>query len=199
MEERNRETWLRQAVEIMRPYVAERTGHHIPDGLWVSVGFPVTGSRSRNGLKTIGECHYATADGVPAVFIHPTLDDGARVLDVLLHETVHAALPVGTGHRAPFRRAVTACGLAGKPTATIVEAGSPLADEIGRWLEALGDYPHAAVSTANRKKQTTRMLRVSCSCRGMDAREQYSVRMTRKWLDEMGAPSCPCGEIMLED
>jgi hypothetical protein len=190
--EKNREAWLRRAVELMRPYVAERTGHHVPDGLWVSVGFPVTGARSGSRNQRIGECHYATADGVPAVFIHPELADGARVLDVLLHEALHAALPVGTGHRKPFARAATSCGLAGKPTATIVAPGSELAGTIEAWLTMLGDYPHAAVSTANRKKQTTRMLKVECLADG------YTVRMTRKWLDEMGAPSCPCGEIMLE-
>jgi hypothetical protein len=188
----NRETWLRRAVEIMRPYVTERAGITVPGGLWVSVGFPVTGARSGSRNQRIGECHYATADGVPAVFIHPELQDGARVLDVLLHEAIHAALPVGTGHRAPFTRAIRACGLGGKPTATIVEQGSDLADTIEAWLANLGEYPHAAVNTSNRKKQTTRMLKVECLTDG------YTVRMTRKWLDEMGAPSCPCGEIMLE-
>ena len=190
--EKNRETWLRQAVAIMGPYVKERTGHEVPADLWVSVGFPINGNRSRNGLKTIGECHYATADGVPAVFIHPELQDGARVLDVLLHEALHAALPVGTGHGPAFRRAATACGLAGKPTATIVDDGSELADTIAEWWMTLGAYPHAAVNTANRKKQTTRMLKVEC------LEDGYTVRMTRKWLDEMGAPTCPCGSVMLE-
>lgn len=192
MEERNRETWLRRAVEIIRPYVADRTGHDVPAGLWVSVGFPVTGARSGSRNQRIGECHYATADGIPAVFIHPELQDGARVLDVLLHEALHAALPVGTGHGPAFRRAAKACGLAGKPTATIVEDGSELAQTVADWWETLGAYPHAAVNTSSRKKQTTRMLKVECLADG------YTVRMTRKWLDEMGAPSCPCGEIMLE-
>jgi hypothetical protein len=189
--EKNREAWLRSAVGIIGPYVQERTGHTVPPDLWVSVGFPINGARSRNGLKTIGECHYATDDGVPAVFIHPELDDGARVLDVLLHEAVHAALPVGTGHGRPFARAVEACGLAGKPTATVVAEGSPLADTIAEWLDDLGDYPHAKVNTSNRKKQTTRMLKVECPADG------YTVRTTAKWL-AMGVPTCPCGTEMWE-
>lgn len=189
--EKNREAWLRSAVGLIGPYVKERTGHTVPPDLWVSVGFPVNGARSRNGLKTIGECHYATGDGVPAVFIHPELDDGARVLDVLLHEALHAALPVGTGHGRPFARAVEACGLAGKPTATVVTEGSPLADTIAGWLADLGDYPHARVNTADRKKQSTRMLKVVCPA------DDYTVRTTSKWL-AMGAPTCPCGTVMVE-
>jgi len=190
--EKNRETWLRRAVEIMAPYVAERAGIDVPAGLWVSVGFPVTGARSGSRNQRIGECHYATTDGVPAVFIHPELADGGRVLDVLLHEAIHAALPVGTGHGTPFTRAVRACGLAGKPTATVVDEGSELADTIETWLATLGEYPHAAVSTANRKKQTTRMLKVFCPDDG------YTVRTTRTWLESMGTPSCPCGTVMWE-
>lgn len=191
--EKNRETWLQSAVDLMRPYVRERAGLDVPEGLWCSVGFPVTGARSTSGRGAIGECHYATADGVPAVFIHPQLDDGARVLDVLLHEAIHAALPIGSGHGGVFTRAVRAVGLAGKPTATIVEEGSDLADTIAGWLADLGDYPHAAVTTSGRKKQTTRMLKVVCPWDG------YTVRMTRKWLDEMGAPTCPCGQTMEEE
>jgi hypothetical protein len=82
--------------------------------------------------------------------------------------------------------------LAGKPTATVVDEGSELADTIETWLATLGEYPHAAVSTANRKKQTTRMLKVFCPDDG------YTVRTTRTWLESMGTPSCPCGTVMWE-
>jgi len=187
---KTREEWLREAVGLMAPFIHERTALTVPDGLWVSVGFPVTGARAGARNQRIGECHYATADGVPAVFIHPTLDDGARVLDVLLHEALHAALPVGTGHRRPFAKAATACGLDGKPTATV--ASEALAPVLAGWMDTLGPYPHAKVDTSGRKKQTTRMLKVACPDDG------YTVRMTRKWLDEMGTPSCPCGTVMEE-
>lgn len=42
------------------------------------------------------------------------------------------------------------------------------------------------------KKQTTRMLKVQCPACG------YLARVTRKWLEEAGTPTCPCGERMVE-
>lgn len=180
-----REAWLQEAVALMRPYVRERAGLDVPT-VAVSVGFP----HGRGGRHAIGQCFYTTADDVPALFVHPSLDDAGRVLDVLLHEALHAALGGGVGHRRPFADAATACGLAGKPTATV--AGDDLVPVLDGWLATLGPYPHARVNTSDVKKQTTRMLRVSCPDDG------YTVRTTRKWLDEMGTPSCPCGTVMEE-
>ena len=179
-----REAWLQEAVALMRPYVRERAGLDVP-AVAVSVGFPY----GRGGRHAIGQCHYQTADKVPALFVHPGLDDGGRVLDVLLHEALHAALPE-VGHRKAFASAAASCGLAGKPTATV--AGEALVPVLGGWLATLGPYPHARVDTSKVKKQTTRMLRVSCPDDG------YTVRTTRRWLDAMGTPSCPCGTVMEE-
>ena len=181
--ETTREAWLREAVALMRPYVRDRAGLDVPD-VAVSVGFPY----GRGGRHAIGQCHYTTADGAPALFVHPELDEATRVLDVLLHEALHAALP-DVGHRRPFARAATACGLAGKPTATV--AGDDLTPVLAGWLAKLGNYPHARVDTSKVKKQTTRMLRASCPVDG------YTVRVSRKWL-EVGTPVCPCGVTMEE-
>lgn len=46
---------------------------------------------------------------------------------------------------------------------------------------------------AESKHQTTRMKRVSCKQCGC------LIRMTRKWLDDAGAPTCACGGMMQED
>ena len=45
---------------------------------------------------------------------------------------------------------------------------------------------------SGRKKQTTRMLKVTCAACGCIA------RMARQWLDEVGAPTCACGGDMAE-
>lgn len=179
-----REAWLQEAVALMRPHVTGRAGLYVPD-VAVSVGFPY----GRGGRHAIGQCHYTTADKVPALFVHPSLDDASRVLDVLLHEALHAALP-DVGHRRPFAAAATGVGLAGKPTATV--AGETLLPVLAGWMDELGPYPHARVDTSKVKKQTTRMLRVTCPVEG------YTVRTTAKWL-AMGVPVCPCGETMRED
>lgn len=43
-----------------------------------------------------------------------------------------------------------------------------------------------------KKKQTTRMVKVVCAGCG------YVARTTHKWLDEAGAPICPCNQEPME-
>ncbi|MEN9419839.1 MAG: hypothetical protein RI988_3460 [Pseudomonadota bacterium] len=177
-----REGWLHAFAEAARPRFIE-AGHPLPETLRIGIGWGSGGARSR----AIGECYYgaASADGVRAIIITPGagMDDAARAADVLTHELAHAALPEGVGHKAPFKRLVTALGLEGKATATV--AG----DAWRAWalpiIESLGPYPHAALSAGStgKKKQNTRMLKAECSECG------YTVRVTRKWLD-VGSPRC---------
>ena len=100
----------------------------------------------------------------------------------------HAALPEGVGHKRPFQRLVTALGLEGKATATV--AG----DGWRAWalpiIEALGPYPHSALSPGGGKKtQTTRMLKAECPC-------GYTVRLTRKWA-LAGLPICGVCDVRM--
>lgn len=190
-QDKSRETWLRQAVDAFRPHF-EEYGHPLPDDLYVSVGFPV-GKRGGTSMA-IGQCHYTTRDGRPTVFISPVLDDPARVLDVLLHECIHAALPVGTGHRGRFPRLMGEWGLEGKPTATV--AGPLLREAMKALARELGPYRHSKLTyeRARGRKQSTRMLKVTCDECG------YIARTTSKWLESVGAPICPCnGQVMRED
>ena len=176
-----REGWLHAAAVALEPLFAANDGQY-PDKYRVSCGFPGGGNR----LKRIGECWYssASADASVEIFISPVLADHARVMDVLAHELVHASLPVGAKHGAPFRRLARAIGLAGKPAATV--AGPAFTASIQPILAALGPYPHAAMGLASQsKKQTTRMHKCVCPECG------YTARTTRKWLDDVGAPHCP--------
>ena len=179
----NRETWLLSASEILGEWIAE-TGAERPSAR-VSVGYPTTGARS----KVIGQCCYASADGVAQVFIHPTLDESARVLDVLLHELIHASLGAGHGHGKAFKRVAEGVGLTGLMTATV--AGEDLRERLNEVVQALGEYPHAKLDTSGTKKQTTRLIKCECEECG------YVARTSMKWLEEWGAPICPCsGEVM---
>ena len=188
-----REGWLDDAVMRLRPAFT-RNGVTLPESVKVSVGFPSkhsTGAR----LVALGQCWdaSASADGVAQVFISPLLDEPVQVLAVLVHELVHAAVGCECGHKAPFKRAALAMGLEGKMTATV--AGPALTVTLTAMAEALGEFPHAKLTPgAADKKQTTRMLRVTCSeC-------DYLCRLTRKMLDTLGAPICPgCGERMKTD
>lgn len=183
----NREDWLQRAVYHLSELLTEVPEVESVPEVRVSVGWP--GGRGRKST-TIGQC-WATktaSDGVPQVFVSPVLSDGLRVLDVLLHELVHAWDDCKSGHRGPFRRVARAVGLEGRMTATT--ASESLVGRLEGILELLGDYPHAAlVPSAKPTTQTTRMLKAEC-VNGSG----YLVRLTRKWLDEYGAPICPCHE-----
>jgi hypothetical protein len=191
-----RELWLEQATDRLREGLFKQNGFEVPKAR-VSVGFPGGGS----ARKRIGEHWHprASDDQVSQVFISPVLSDAVQVLDVLAHELVHAIVP-DAGHKAPFRAIAVKIGLTGKMTATV--AGP----ELKAKLEALGkelvEYPHSKINLSGRKKQTTRLLKAWCnqdSCRAEDDKP-YTVRITRKWLDEYGAPICPnCNARMWDD
>lgn len=184
-----REGWLVAAVEALTPLFASRD-IELPD-VRISVGFP--GGR---GPKTgvIGQCwnSHSSADSLPQIFIHPSLTDPTEILATTIHELVHAVDDCESGHKGPFVKMARAMGLAGKPTAT--HAGEDLVEELKPVIDALGEYPHAALAgieggADGPKKQTTRMIKVECPEDG------YIVRTTQKWLD-VGTPTCPCGTEM---
>lgn len=192
----NRETWLQKAIELMRPMFSN-IGLMLPSTIHVSVGFPSKGALSRK-MQRLGECWKPSisADGSPQIYINPTVADGNRALDILLHELIHAALP-DAKHNKTFASAAHKLGLEGNPKATV--AGEALKATLADLIEReLGTYPHPALSpTMQEKKQTTRLLKVSCltpecAVDGEDAgKGRYTVRITRVWLDKFGAPLCP--------
>ncbi len=74
-------------------------------------------------------------------------------------------------------------------TATI--ASDDLKLKIDEWVQAIGEYPHAKLTlNDSRKKQSTRLIKAECSC-------GYNVRMSRKWINEIGTPICPACEIQM--
>ena len=186
-----REHYLIAATSEMRMWWHE-LGEELGD-VQVSVGFPSTRSLARRHQR-IGECWSgdASSDGLPQIFISPVLAE-EDALAVLVHETIHAFLPKGTGHRAPFKRCMRLIGLEGKATATVV--GEDLRSRLNDLGRRLGGYPHAVLDpkTLERKKQGTRLLKVECVPCG------YVVRVTRTPLETFGPPICPnCMESMTE-
>jgi hypothetical protein len=181
-----REQWLLAATEQLREGLFKRAGHTVPV-CKVSVGFPGGGS----ARKRIGEHWHpkSTSDNVSQVFISPVLGEALAALDVLVHELVHAIVP-DAGHKAPFKRIALSIGLTGPMRSTV--AGPELKAKLEALILELGPYPHAQINLRDRKKQSTRMGKVECPQCG------YVCRVTRKWLDEVGAPLCPADEIAME-
>lgn len=184
--ETTREGWLQQAVEALRPDIVA-VGLSLPEKVHVSVGFPSRKALSSRN-QTIGQCWQGehSASGFPQVYISPLIGDGTRVLDVLLHELIHAS---GIrGHKADFKRPAVALGLTGKMTETT--ATEELAARLNALLAEIGEYPHPVLSAgATVKKQTTRLLKAECGdCSAI-------IRVTQKVVDDPGLPSCACGGL----
>lgn len=187
-----REDWLEQMITKLRPDF-DKIGSPLPEKIRVSCGFP-SKSALANKARRIGECWgvESSEDKSFQVFISPLLKDGIEVAGTLVHELVHCAVGIDCKHRGPFPRVAKAVGLEGKMTETTV--GETLQARLKQLIDELGVYPHARLIASNKPKtQSTRMLKVVCTqC-------ECVVRMTRKWLDEAGVPTCGCGGEMVEE
>jgi hypothetical protein len=176
-----REKYLADATILLRhrfPSLAVS----LPSRVRVSVGFPGGGS----ARKRIGEHWHpkASSDGVSQVFISPVLDKSDDALATLLHELIHACVP-DDGHGKAFKRIATACGLNGPMRSTT--PGESCLAVLRDISDRLGAYPHAKLNLSmGKKKQSTRLIKVECQSCG------YVARTTSKWIEEVGAPLCPC-------
>ena len=188
----NRERWLTECIKHLRADF-EAAGFPLPEKIRASCSWP-----SKSGLaakkRRIGEAWSAknSGDNSFEVFVSPVLKDPIEVAATLVHELVHCAVGLEDGHRGRFPACAKAVGLEGKMTAT--KAGETLTKRLEELTARVGPYPHAELKHSNAPpKQGTRMLKVVCEDCGC------VVRMTRKWLDEVGEPTCACGGRMVEE
>lgn len=186
----SREDWLARAVALMVP-LFKQAGYEVPK-VKVSCGWPSARGLSKK-KRTIGQCwdKSAAADAIAQIFISPYLEnpsDEQGVLSTLIHEVVHAVVGNKEGHNKVFGKCARAVGLEGKLTSTT--AGEELAKNCKAWVKALGKYPHAKLDSNKSpvKKQGTRLIKCECGDCG------YVCRSTKKWLEEVGSPLCPCNE-----
>ena len=175
-----REEWLNLMARELNTRVFKRAGYSVNlKDVKISCGFPSTGAKG----KRIGECFATLNNGNNEIFIHPVLDDSVRVAGVLAHELVHAYDDLKNGHGPVFRKIATSVGLEGRMTATTEsDEFKAMAKKI---VAKIGKYPHKELpDNSNRKKQTTRMIKVICpEC------NEYHVRMT-KTMYLLAAPVC---------
>lgn len=178
-----REAWLMAVVEAMRPEF-EAAGFPIPEKIRVTMSLT-------QRAKWIGT-HYPVAmskDNTHEILIRLDQTKPLDVAAILCHELVHASVPPKTGHRGPFKVLATALGLTGKMTATV--PGTMFKAWVKPVLKDVGAFPHAALDLSKQKKQSTRLLKVECKDCG------YIARVTSKWIDNAGAPICPCNDTAM--
>lgn len=188
-EHKTRESWLLAAAKKLEAVLAIH-GAAMPDRYAVSCGFP----KGVSG-KYIGQCFSrdCTQDETVHIFVCPTLGDPEKILGVLLHEMIHAAVGVECGHRGAFRALARSVGLAGPMTATHVPKESDLHEVVGEISERLGPYPHSPLmkTAANRRPPAGGWVKFQSK-----NADDYILRVSPKALEEHGAPRDPWGDEM---
>jgi hypothetical protein len=200
MQELNRELWLQDALELLRP-LYNSIGFDIPC-LRVSVGV----MRSSNVL---GNCYVpdVASDKRSNIFISAEEDDTLTILRVLAHEICHAIRPAA-GHGKLFAEIALGIGFLRPMTST--PSGESLIEYFKDIIAEIGEYPHSKLNlihtktvnpktgkTTTRsggigspKRQKSRSLKLECTkCSNI-------LRGSRKVL-ESGAFRCSCGSIMV--
>mgnify|MGYP001615852275 CR=1 FL=1 len=179
-----REKWLTEVARLLT--VEFKDEGLVPMPYRVTVGFPSARGLSKS-RRVMGECWAAEAstDGTREIIISITVDDKDEAVGILAHELIHACFPIGVKHGRPFKQVARAIGLEGPLRSTT--AGEEFIKRIQWIYEQVGSYPHAALNPNVRKKQSTRMLKVTCPCCG------YTVRMSKKWA-LLALPACPVEE-----
>ena len=160
--------------------------------------------QSKNGAIGLAWSPESSENGDIEIMISPVLSDSSRVIDVQIHEVVHAVVGNEHGHNHVFKRCAEKVGLTGKMTATI--ATDELKYKIAQWVNEIGLYPHSKLNLADRKKQSTRLIKYVCQDTALDPdtnkleRGYFNVRVTRGIVDEFGEPICPCCKLpMVEE
>ena len=187
-----REEWLVKCTNDLRDNLFKNKGHAIPTDVKVSCGFP--SRNAREGKKqAVGVCHPRShsKDNVNEIFLNPCEDNSLEVLGTLVHELVHAIDDCKHGHKKPFKDIAVSVGLTGKMTST--KSGPELEEILKGLILKYGQYPHAKIDTSNRKKQTTRNIKIECSECG------FGWRASRKMIERMSNHICNgCGNVSLE-
>lgn len=182
---KTREEYLVASDTLLNKYVFNAEGiNSIPSNVVYSCSFATTGNRIGAKHITLGQCFDPSCSSDKVNFqivITPLLDDVLKVLATQVHEKIHKIVGLACGHKGAFPRMCKTVGLEGKPSST--HAGAKLKETLQEIADELGPYPHSALDTSERKKQSTRMLKCECPECGM------VVRASRKAL-ENGPPHC---------
>jgi hypothetical protein len=181
-----REAWLLHAVELLRPLFLAKH-HSIPPQLQVSCGFASTGTKAHH----IGQCwsRQSSTNECNQIFISPALDDPIMVLDVLVHELVHAVDDCQHKHGKEFKKIALSLGMKGPMRSA--GAGPELKKSLEALLPQLGPYPHGRLKVTHRKSVSKARARARCpECK-------YEVPMYKRFL-AFGPPLCPAHRVEMQ-
>ncbi len=183
-----REGWLKSAIALLDQKFFAGLGYELPPNVKAACG-PV-------GLglpRAIGVCYdkSASVNEFHEIFISGTQAEPMRVLDILLHELIHACVGCKEGHKGRFKKLAKQFGFAGKMTATYVEDGSELQAQLREICDQLGPYPHAEMKKVKKpSRQPKRIVFYS------PEEPRFMVTCKLPVVEEFGAPLDPWGNKM---
>jgi len=101
MQTNNRETWLNLITDKHIRNHFNNAGYTIPDNVRLSCSLT-------SHKKAIGQCwsSIASEDNHFEIFIHPSIAESNRVVDILIHELCHAVVGIPAGHGKVFKQCV---------------------------------------------------------------------------------------------
>lgn len=137
MTTKNRETWLAEAIDVLRDGVFTPLERKLPE-LHISVGLPH--GRDSRGVLIQYFPPKMNADKIGSLFLNPVVDSADQALAVLYGACVKLLPEYGQ----PL------------PSSDVV------AQSLSLMADTLGAYPNAALKLPDVKKQETRMLKISC-------------------------------------
>jgi predicted SprT family Zn-dependent metalloprotease len=188
-EHKTRESWYLAAVKQIESRVFKSAGYELPK-FRIGCGWPVT-SKTKTGAECFSrEC---SGDKTYEIFISPKFDDSFHILEMLVHELCHTIAGIEAKHKKPFIEVMRTVGMVRPWKGS--QASEHLAATLTTIQEKLGPYPHAKLELKQRgaKKQNTRLLKAVCpKC-------NYTIRVTRKWIDEAGLPQCPTHKVAFQE
>ena len=182
--EPTREAWLLSAVEKLKP-IFKKQGYDVPK-VQVSCGFTSSGKNHH-----AGECWSTTATKavINEIYISPKYDDAVEVMDILVHELVHAVDNCEHKHGAEFKKIALAVGLEGKMRSAF--AGAKLKNELIEIAKSLSPYPHVKLNIPTIIRIYKPRPKARCSECG------YEIGIFKKW-QHLGAPICPVHKIEMD-
>lgn len=179
------DAWLKQAVLALTP-IFDEEGYTVPP-IRAHLGWTSAGLRTTR----IGECwpKAATEDGMTSIFITTQMKSPVAVLDVLMHEMVHAVDDCTHKHGKEFAAIGRKVGLVGPPWRS-AGAGELLLQVLVKIADDLGHLPYSPIRPpvpATREMRSGRAICPSCG---------YSCRTLSEW-SSVGPPLCPKHKIAL--
>lgn len=152
------------------------------------VSYSINGADSNPKVLGLCAARCKNEQGLNAVTITPFLNDSLRIMDVLIHELIHAVLDNQDGHKLRFAQIAKRCGLVAPMTATT--ASPELVELLQAYVEVFGAIPHAKQDPIDKKKQKGRSLSVACTTDGCG----FKFNTSQFQIDRIAVPMClVCG------